>query len=105
MSQRIGKFEITIDQYADHYTVTFIDLGTEPKTAVLTSEKGNLQDTKERRYILDGLFGLSTPFAYVVRQKLFPEDTLTFDTVKTEHGTKVCNPRYPDEEQTKPRNQ
>ena len=80
---------------SNYYRVVVRDENTGSNMAI-HSPQGNLQESTERRNVLDVLFSAEV-FGRIFRQRMFPQDTLIYDTVKTESGTKYVNPRYPSE--------
>lgn len=97
MTSPIKLAEFTLEFFqvpGGSYRVHFADV-TEGKTAQhsrIETQQGNLSDTDERRKILDQLF---PNVASVIRQRIFPKDTLIYDKLTFPTGTRFCNPRYP----------
>ena len=95
------KFEIEFyrPEGQNFYRIIFTDMDRTPHKFALNSPQcEDLDDRDQRRMVLDALFGVNShPFAHVIRQRLFPNDTRIYDKVETINGVKLVNPRYPEE--------
>jgi hypothetical protein len=86
------EFTIRIEERCPHTFRAIIKDVTADKLMALESPV--FEDRGQMRLALDAF---TRSIAYTIRQRCWPKDTMIYDVVKTPHGTKLENPRYPND--------
>lgn len=88
---KVATLTLEVFESSSKIRILLTDTTSEPHKAS-SIESAVYVNRDEKRFSLKAL---GQNISYMIRQRVWPNDTEIYDTVTGPHGTRFCNPHYP----------